>query len=55
MGYSPWGHKKSDITGQLNTAQHNKYYSVDIVPKVPLAVFFLNSFFIFLFSLGESH
>jgi len=35
VGYSPWGHKKLDITGQLCTAQHSKYYSADIVSKVP--------------------
>ena len=22
MGYSPWGHKESDTTKQLSTAQH---------------------------------
>ena len=23
VGYSPWGHKESDITEQLSTAQHS--------------------------------
>ena len=23
MGYSPWGHKESDMTEQLYTAQHS--------------------------------
>jgi len=23
VGYSPWGHKESDTTEQLSTAQHN--------------------------------
>ena len=25
-GYSPWGHKESDTTGQLSTAQHSEPY-----------------------------
>ena len=25
-GYNPWGHKESDTTEQLNTAQHNIKY-----------------------------
>ena len=25
MGYSPWGHKESDTTKQLSTAQHGRF------------------------------
>ena len=33
-GYSPWGHKESDTTEQLSTAQHSKYMYVSI-PTYP--------------------
>ena len=32
VGYSPWGHKKSDMTGWLSTA-HNLSHSQDLYPE----------------------
>ena len=34
MGYSPWGHKESDMTEQLSTAQHKGAFR-GIFPKCP--------------------
>ena len=30
-GYSPWGHKESDTTEQLSTAEHSYYFREDEV------------------------
>ena len=51
---SPWGHKESDTTEQLSTAQHSKYMCVS-VPTYPalrfphLASIYLLSMFVSLF------
>ena len=32
MSYSPWGHKESDMTERLSTAQHNTELIYNVVP-----------------------